>query len=138
MWASGEGNENDDISVIEESCVEVDPDFTEYMQTSHGTTATTQGTILTTNVPIQASSSGLGLTLATGVDLSDPKQLAELAKSKIQRVKPQVGQQQLDKPKSVTNCMENNTHLFFFLDFFGPPNEPVFITCLWLMVKLMC
>lgn len=90
MWASGGTNENDDISVIEESCVEVDPDFSEYMQSSHGSTAATPGTILTANVPIQASSSGLGLTLATGVDLSDPKQLAELAKSKIQRVKPQV------------------------------------------------
>ncbi|OQR80095.1 transcription factor YY2-like [Tropilaelaps mercedesae] len=88
MWASG-ANENDDISVIEESCVEVDPDFTEYMQSTHGATTAAPGTILTANVPLQASSSGLGLTLATGVDLSDPKQLAELAKSKIQRVKPQ-------------------------------------------------
>ncbi|XP_003746411.1 transcription factor YY2 [Galendromus occidentalis] len=82
MWASDNGNENGDISVIEESCVEVDPDFTDYMQSSH-TSGTT--TILTSNV---ATSSGIGI--SGGVDLSDPKQLAELAKCRFQRPKPQV------------------------------------------------
>lgn len=82
MWASDNGNENGDISVIEESCVEVDPDFTEYMQSSHTSGGTT---ILTSNV---ATSSGIGI--SGGVDLSDPKQLAELAKCRFQRPKPQV------------------------------------------------
>lgn len=81
MWASGASDEEDG------SNPEPDPDYTEYMTGKKITNDSVSGNVAAAAI---SSSSAAAvaishLPISSGLDLSDPKQLAELARPKIER-----------------------------------------------------